>query len=33
MSYASNFNCSTDFSSKYFDVINSVGIWRPFEFT
>ena len=26
------FNCSTGFSSKYFDVIEIVGIWRSFEF-
>ena len=27
-----NFNCSSGFSSKYFDVIEIVGIWRSFEF-
>ena len=27
-----NFNCSTGFSSKYFDDIEIVGIWRSFEF-
>ena len=26
------FNCSTGFSSKYFDVIEVVGIWRSFVF-
>ena len=27
-----NFNCSTGFSSKFFDVIKIVDIWRSFEF-